>query len=86
MENDALIIRNRNQHDPKSLTPGPLDITMKEGFDETALYHAIVVIMDWARSRHKVNSQLVMDAIKEKEFLNEHIYNPLQKDWFDENS
>ena len=88
MENNCMNIRN--------LDDGALLIRMKPSeFTECELYHSMITIMEWAGNLHrsrrtekqgparKIDPQIVLDALKAKNFFHEHVYNPFQGDYFE---
>lgn len=69
MENNGMIINN----DPNTKE---LVIRMKPQIDAKTLYSCIVTIIEWAMTRHNTDGQAVLNALKEKNFIQEHFYNP----------
>lgn len=75
MENNAMIITQPLHPETKQWQD--LNIRMKQGFDDKALYHCIIQIIEWSNATNGNNPQQVLDWLREKKFFNEHVYNPV---------
>ena len=75
MENDGMIITQQRNTDTKQREP--LNITMKPGYSDDTLYHCIIQILEWSKSVNGNDIQKVFEWLKEKNFVQEHIYNPM---------
>lgn len=59
-----------------------LNIKLDAGFTAQELYNNMVIMLEWARNRHKVDIQKIADAFKQKNFVEEHINNPVPIEFF----
>jgi hypothetical protein len=74
LENDGMIITQpRNELGQRE----PLQIIMKSCFSDETLYHCIIQILEWSKATNGNDIQRVFDWLKEKNFVQEHIYNPI---------
>ena len=75
MENNAMeITRNVNQQTKQTES---MTIKMKRGFSDKDLYLAIISQMEYSKAVNGNDIQQVLDWLKEKNFIQEHIYNPV---------
>ena len=69
----------------EQLKDGDLLVRFKNNeTDEKEVYHSLISIMSWLKSRKGLNPQFILEAFAEKKFWTEHVYSPLQGDFFKE--